>query len=63
MEIHKVIIVTVLAMSVFPAFVAFMSFVMWKNEFKELGMAYISRMSLGLTALLWVIVLIPGGAK
>ncbi|EEP9439789.1 hypothetical protein HCO87_004712 [Salmonella enterica subsp. enterica serovar Reading] len=37
------------------AFIGFLSFVMWRNAFREFGYGYWLRLTVGLIALVWII--------
>lgn len=58
---EKLLIAT-LIMAIFPfALVAFMSFVIWGNAFKELGVRYIARMSVITAAIPVITHFVSGG--
>lgn len=37
------------------AFTGFLSFVMWRNAFREFGYGYWLRMTVGVVALMWIV--------
>ncbi|EHQ1784538.1 hypothetical protein JY197_004507 [Salmonella enterica subsp. enterica serovar Oranienburg] len=37
------------------AFIGFLSFVMWRNAFREFGYGYWLRLTVGVVALMWIV--------
>ncbi|EGL8525742.1 hypothetical protein V4F76_003280 [Salmonella enterica] len=60
---HDMIIIALCTIVGIPAIIGIMSFITWENGFRVLGAGYICRMTLVFIVLVWIIYLIPGGAK
>lgn len=54
MEMEKVLIATLCVVVGVPGLLAVMSFVVWQNGFKVLGVGYVTRLTVVLVVFLWI---------